>query len=312
MNNITEKSKIIKVDKNYKNGNPLVNVNTNSLKIDDMLNNYLNHEKDLETQAIRNSFGKMVNARNITNPNYSFGKEERFPNLLNKKSISYISSSRNLIKKNNNDYLSSSQSLVKSQTLNDYDYNPLYFKYSRQPKWAFSKAERGSSIKLNKYDYYNSPANYENKNKVWDSHIIGGNIGVESRFSDAKQFCNEAERPGPGGYNPKYELYKYKKNNYGYMGIKTEINKDKDKNDVKKKFYNVNCQIGSNINNYKFSNCPRYIFGTSIRDLEKKNKKNKINDRYLKYSSFGEQIMAQKNSRPIYSFGKQDRFNKFK
>ena len=96
------------------------------------------------------------------------------------------------------------------------------------------------------------------------------------------------------------------------MGIKTENIKDKDKNDVKKKFYNVNCQIGSNINNYKFSNCPRYIFGTSIRDLEKKNKKNKINDRYLKYSSFGEQIMAQKNSRPIYSFGKQERFNKFK
>ena len=96
------------------------------------------------------------------------------------------------------------------------------------------------------------------------------------------------------------------------MGIKTELNKEKDKSNGENKYYNINCQIGSNINNYKFANSPRYIFGTSIRDLQKKNKEFKINERYLKYSSFGEQIMTQKNSRPIYSFGKQERFNKFK
>ena len=89
--------------------------------------------------------------------------------------------------------------------------------------------------------------------------------------------------------------------------MKTEINKVKDKSERGNKYYNINCQIGSNINNYKFSNSPRYVFGTSIRDLQKKNKSFKINERYLKYSAFGEQIMTQKNSRPIYSFGKQER-----
>ena len=96
------------------------------------------------------------------------------------------------------------------------------------------------------------------------------------------------------------------------MGIKTELNKEKDKSNEGNKYYNINCQIGSNINNYKFTNSPRYVFGTSVRDFQKKNKGFKINERYLKYSAFGEQIMTQKNSRPIYSFGKQERFNKFK
>ena len=68
MNNITEKSKNIKENKEST-----------------ILKKYLIYENNLETQALRNSFGKMVNARNITNPKYSFGKEERFPNSKNKK-----------------------------------------------------------------------------------------------------------------------------------------------------------------------------------------------------------------------------------
>ena len=247
----------------------------------------------------------MVSARNITNPKYSFGKESRFPNLINKKSISFTSSPNKKLNLN----LSKSKN---TSTINEIN-NILDIKYSRQPKWAFSKSERTDSIKLNKYDHYNSSINYENKNKIWDSHIIGGNIGIESRFNDAKNFISEAGRPGPGGYNPNFSYYKYHRNNYGYMGIKTNIKKDKDKNknNSRNKFYNVNFQIGSNIINFKFNNCPKYIFSTSKRDFEKKSNQLIINDRYLKYSSFGEQIMAQKNSRPIYSFGKQERFNKF-
>ena len=310
MKNITDISKLIKGNKNRKNNNYLGNISLNSKKEEEILNKYLIYTNDLETQALRNSFGKMINAKNVTNPKYSFGKEERFPNILQKKSLSFIND-------NSSSDINKSQSLSKSLTINDYDNNinvSNLLKYSRAPKWAFSKAERGSNIKIKKYDYYNSSISYENKNKVWDSHIIGGNIGIEPRFPNAKDYTKEARRPGPGGYNPNFEFYKYKRNNYGYMGIKTEINKEKnkDKYDDGKKFYNVNCQIGSNINNYKFSNCPRYVFGTSMRDLQKKNKASKINDRYLKYSAFGEQIIAQKNSRPIYSFGKQERFNKFK
>ena len=97
------------------------------------------------------------------------------------------------------------------------------------------------------------------------------------------------------------------------MGIKTDDNYKKNQNkddEDKGKYYNIGFQIGSDINNYKFSNSPRFIFGTSDRDINKK-RGFKINDSYLKYSSFGEQIMTQKDTRPIYSFGKQDRFNKF-
>ena len=289
MNNITEKSKNIKENKEST-----------------ILKKYLIYENNLETQALRNSFGKMVNARNITNPKYSFGKEERFPNLKNKKSLTYLSNEFN--NKLNLNLNNSSKNILSQISETD---NSSYIKYSRSPKWAFSKSVRDNNIKTNKYDYYNSSINYENKNKKWDKHIIGGDIGIETRFPQNKKISREREL-GPGVYDPNIDLYKYRKNNYGYMGIKTELNKEKDKSNGENKYYNINCQIGSNINNYKFANSPRYIFGTSIRDLQKKNKEFKINERYLKYSSFGEQIMTQKNSRPIYSFGKQERFNKFK
>jgi len=289
MNNITEKSKNIKENKEST-----------------ILKKYLIYENNLETQALRNSFGKMVNARNITNPKYSFGKEERFPNLKNKKSLIYLSNEFN--NKLNLNLNNSSKNILSQISETD---NSSYIKYSRSPKWAFSKSVRDNNIKTNKYDYYNSSINYENKNKKWDKHIIGGDIGIETRFPQNKKINREREL-GPGVYDPNIDLYKYRKNNYGYMGIKTELNKEKDKSNGENKYYNINCQIGSNINNYKFANSPRYIFGTSIRDLQKKNKEFKINERYLKYSSFGEQIMTQKNSRPIYSFGKQERFNKFK
>ena len=289
MNNITEKSKNIKENKEST-----------------ILKKYLIYENNLETQALRNSFGKMVNARNITNPKYSFGKEERFPNLKNKKLLTYISNEFN--RKLNLNLNNSSKNILSQISETD---NSSYIKYSRSPKWAFSKSVRDNNIKTNKYDYYNSSINYENKNKKWDKHIIGGDIGIETRFPQNKKINREREL-GPGVYDPNIDLYKYRKNNYGYMGIKTELNKEKDKSNGENKYYNINCQIGSNINNYKFANSPRYIFGTSIRDLQKKNKEFKINERYLKYSSFGELIMTQKNSRPIYSFGKQERFNKFK
>ena len=288
MNNITEKSKNIKENKE-----------------NEIIKKYLIYENNLETQALRNSFGKMVNARNITNPKYSFGKEERFPNLKTKKSLTSLSNEFN-----NKLNLNNSSKNILSE-ISEID-NSSYIKYSRSPKWAFSKSERDNNIKANKYDYYNSSNNYENENKIWDKHIIGGDIGIETRFPQNKKMITEANRPGPGGYDPNIDLYKYRKNNYGYMGIRTELNKEKDKSNGKNKYYNINCQIGSNINNYKFANSPRYAFGTSIRDFQKKNKRFKINERYLKYSAFGEQIMTQKNSRPFYSFSKQERFNKFK
>ena len=332
---VTDIYKPLKNNKSYKSVKTLDDQILSPEKTNEILKNYFNNEAFLECQAIRNSFGKMVSTRNQTNPKYSFGKEERFSNVINKKTLSYIKEleeknlidfnkikdnnlnlEKNLSKsldvknfspsklKNKNNYKSSS----KIQT--DFLYcpaSPAFYKFSHPPKWGFSKSERDH--KNNRYEYYDKPLDKKieenNKNKKWDSRIIGGDIGVDERFLSSKQNSKEKMKPGPGNYNPNYDYYKYRQYNYGYMGIKTEDNKEDEG-----KYYNINCQIGSNINNYKFSNGPKFIFGTSKRDLEKKSGI-KNNESYLKYSAFGEQIMTQKDTRPIYTFGKQDRFTKF-
>ena len=339
MSYITEAYKPIKISKSNKSFKTLDEQIINSDKTNEILKNYFNNEYFLESQAIRNSFGKMVSTRNQTNPKYSFGKEERFSNQLNKNTLSYIKKleeqnlinfddfnnnskvgnnlSKSLEIKNLSPYKIKLNKNIKVQT--DFLYSPpppASYKFSRPPKWGFSKAERGSKPKSSRYDYYDIPFDKmfeeNNSNKQWDSRVIGGDIGVDERFLNNKKYYTEASRPGPGGYNPNYNYFKYKQNNYGYMGIKTEDNKkNKNKEDDDGKYYNINCQIGSDINNYKFSNSPKFVFGTSKRKMDKIGGF-KINESYLKYSAFGEQIMTQKDTRPIYSFGKQDRFNKFK
>ena len=71
--------------------------------------------------------------------------------------------------------------------------------------------------------------------------------------------------------------------------------------------YEVDVKMGTDINNYKFDNSPRFIFGTSKKE-DIKCSTFELGDRYLKYSAFGEQIMSPKDSRPGYSFGKMNRF----
>ena len=345
MSYITEIYKPLKINKSYKSVKTSNDQIISTDKANEILRNYFNNEKFLESQAIRNSFGKMVSTRNQTNPKYSFGKEERFSNLINKNTLSYIKKLEeqkliNLDNINNNN-LDLQKKLSKSLeiknlspfsskiNINKNSYNskvqtdflyspasPVFYKFSHPPKWGFSKSERQNNIKNNRYAYYDKPFDKENdeknKNKKWDSHIIGGDIGNDERFLVNKNYFKEAVKPGPGNYNPNYNYYKYKQYNYGYMGIKSEDNsQNEDEDKDERKYYNIDCQIGSNINNYKFSNSPKFVFGTSKRDLNKKNG-SKIHESYLKYSSFGEQIMTQKDTRPIYSFGKQDRFNTIK
>ena len=343
MINATDNNKPLKLSKSYRSVKSIDDQIINSDKTNEILKNYFNNQYFLESQAIRNSFGKMVSTRNQTNPKYSFGKEERFSNLINKDTLAYIKQLEeqnlinfNTINNNSTKEKNLSKSLEikslspykkklnkfknkntnKSNVQTDFLYcpaTPVLYKFSRPPKWGFSKAVRDDVLKSIRYDYYDQPFDkkYDENNikKQWDSRIIGGDIGVDERFLANKNFCKEAVKPGPGGYNPNYNYYKYKQNNYGYMGIKTEDNKLKNKiNNDDSKYYNLNCQLGSDINNIKFSNSPRFIFGTSKRDLAKKGEV-KINESYLKYSAFGEQIMAQKDSRPIYSFGKKNRFD---
>ena len=59
----------------------------------------------------------------------------------------------------------------------------------------------------------------------------------------------------------------------------------------------------------KFNNSPKFKFGNGNRS-ENKNTNLSLGDRYLIYSSFGEQIMTQKDSRPQFTFGKENRFGK--
>ena len=242
----------------------------------------------------------MVSTRNQTNPKYSFGKEERFSNLINKNTLSYIKKleEQKLINFDNinNNNLDLQKKLSKSLeiknlspfrskiNINKNPYNskvqtdflyspasPVFYKFSHPPKWGFSKSERQNNIKNNRYAYYDKPFDKENdeknKNKKWDSHIIGGDIGNDERFLVNKNYFKEAVKPGPGNYNPNYNYYKYKQYNYGYMGIKSDDNsQNEDEDKDERKYYNIDCQIGSNIKNYKFSNSPKFVFGTSKRD----------------------------------------------
>ena len=54
-----------------------------------IMQKYYSDKYLLETQALRNGFGKMVNANNQTNPKYSFGKEKRFFSIIKSDNLPY-------------------------------------------------------------------------------------------------------------------------------------------------------------------------------------------------------------------------------
>ena len=54
-----------------------------------IMQKYYSDKYLLETQALRNGFGKMVKAVNQTNPKYSFGKEKRFFSILKSDNLPY-------------------------------------------------------------------------------------------------------------------------------------------------------------------------------------------------------------------------------
>ena len=301
----------------------------NTLSQKELHSKYYSDPYFLECQALINGFGKMINARNQSNPKYSFSKQPRFfspqkiknlpfiKNFLKNENINCRSMKKNRYTKSESDY---KNLIVSKNDTNNNLYKSKYnIKYPYVPKWSFSKSERPFSGKKEIYEYYKLPYNKncesEKKLKKWDSRIIGGNIGMDKRFTIKKNF-KESGIPGPGKYNPNYCYFKYKKNNYGYMGIKVnDINKENDLGifnvEISPVTYNNNLQIGSNVNNFKFSNGPKFLFSKS-KKYNEKNKECSDTERYLKYSAFGEQVMAQKNSRPIYSFNKSNRINQFK
>ena len=143
-----------------------------------ILKNYYSDQYLLETQALRNGFGKMVNANNQTNPKYSFGKEKRFFSILKHDNlpyehkaledskygninIGYHSKVRNKNKRNNNfgstfnrfdSYDNYDSPNIKNinfissgNNATDFYYvppPPHYYKYPKSPIWGFGSSKR--------------------------------------------------------------------------------------------------------------------------------------------------------------------------
>ena len=244
-----------------------------------LLKNYYKNSYNLENQALRNSFGKMIKSKNDTSPKFSFGKEKRFYQEFKKDDINYYTNIFNqmpnessitnkLLKirnfKNPKNYLDKIKTInlssgVKCPT--DFLYYPPptnIYKYPFLPKFSFGTGLRDMQKPIKPYAHYNIPYNKktdeENVDRKWRKRIVGGDIGLENRFSDDRKLLNESILPGPGRYNPNYNFFKYNQNKSGYMGIKINEDKntiytDRPKN-ISFNSYNIKHMIGSN-NNFK-------------------------------------------------------------
>jgi hypothetical protein len=239
-----------------RNSSHLTRRNKNAI----MLKNYYNNLYHLENQALSTSFGKMINAKNQTNPKYSFGKEKRFFTIEKNDDLPYLhqlledekygnvnigyhnhikggeiyNSKQNNFNKSYN--LSKNNSPQRFNTINfvsggnnatDYYYVPPpthQYKFPKLPRYSFGKEIRDTAKKIKTYDYYklsyDKKTDRENIDKKWSTRIIGGDIGVDDRFIENRKLYNDTLTPGPGRYNPNYNYFKYKQNKYGYMGIK--------------------------------------------------------------------------------------------
>lgn len=287
---ITDENILYKIRANTE-GNQKIN-NNNSKNKTSILKDYYENLYNLENQALRSGFGKMINARNQSNPKYSFGKEKRF--FVNEKrddlpyphelleeekygnvNIGYHNHPKEKIDYNAPRYFNKSlnikndRSIIPPDRLNtinfvsssncatDFYYLPPpthIYKYPKLPKFSFSKGLRDTEKKVKTYDYYkltyNKKTDKENIDKKWSTHIVGGDIGVENRFSDDRKLYYDSLTPGPGRYNPNYNYFKYKQNKYGYMGIKIKDDKLRVSTNGPKKIsfspYNIRYLMGTN------------------------------------------------------------------
>ena len=302
--NITDRNISTQISKTE--GNQLeenkYSINRNNI----LLKNYYNNLYKLETQAINTGFGKMVNAKNQTNPKYSFGKEKRFFTHEKKDDLPYLHKLledekygnvnigyHHQRKKGREDYYENNNKFTNSFNINknrysneklnainfvsslndatDYYYNPpppQKYKFPVMPNYSFGKAIRDTEKKIKTYDYYklsyDKKTDNESINKNWDTHIVGGDIGVDDRFSDDRKLYYESLSPGPGRYNPNYNYFKYKQNKYGYMGIKTKDDKVRVSTIGPKMIsfspYNIKYLIGTNQNNKMLNKSMKYKF----------------------------------------------------
>ena len=223
------------------------------------------------------SFGKMIPSKNQTNPKYSFAKEKRIkPFTLPKTDFIYT------------------------------PYSERNDKFSISPKWKFGNAPRNSLTERETYAYYKNTykkeIDKENINHKWE-HSIGGVIGVDRRMKPTI----EQTTPGPGRYNPSIRFARYHNGSAGYMGIKGRYDSIMPKTGTNADVGPSTYEIGNRSQIIKFSHSPKFTFGNDKRKGLGKKAITK-SETYADYSSLGEQIMAPKDSRPQFSFGKAERF----
>ena len=191
--NITDKN-TLSASRTKTEGNQKENNIYSQKRNNNILKYYYNNLYKLENQALCSGFGKMVNAKNQTNPKYSFGKEKRFFTNEKRDDLPYLHELLEDEKygninigyhhhKRDNDYpnnynprnyklnnsfnsknnplspnkLNTINFVSSSNCATDYYYCPPpthNYKYPRLPKFSFSKAKRDTEQKIKTYDYY--------------------------------------------------------------------------------------------------------------------------------------------------------------
>ena len=263
----------------------------------------------------------MVKTQNQTNPKYSIPKAKRnlFPNELEPKVKNLLQTKYNF--KNRTQYpfsLLQERHLGRDKdgyaALEFFYTNPPthIYKYSKSPGWGFSRAKRNDVFAKEKYPYYDLKYNPSNDNekikKKWRSRIVGGDIGCDDRMKYLN--VEGATEPGPGRYYPKDIHFKYERNQLGgYMGPKHGKSSLHQEIGTNENIGPTTYEIGGKSHLIKFDNSPKISIGNSKRSVNCV-PMNMIGDGYMKYSAFGEQIMTQKDSRPQYTIGKENRFSK--
>lgn len=278
----------------------------------------------------------MIKAQNNTNPKWSFGKAKRiFSSMEDEEKLNELNRLNGSYYYGNKSFDTNSKENKKMQLFNnknnvkdtDYYYTniPLHiYKYNRVQGGTFGKSPRKDLNEKEKYCYYNLPyipgSDIEKIKKKWNSHIIGGDIGADSRWklSDKEIYST----PGPGRYN-KVDPYQYKlknTNNYGYMGYRVGRSPILRYTGCKDNIGPGSYELGNEGNDIKFNKSPKISIGKEKRKFIKPDETNngfgfnpygvKINESYYDYSSFGHQIMTQKDTRPGFTIGKEERFRK--
>jgi hypothetical protein len=321
-----------------RNNSHLTRRNKNAI----MLKNYYNNLYHLENQALSTSFGKMINAKNQTNPKYSFGKEKRFFTIEKKDDLPYLhqiledekygnvnigyhnhikggeiynskpsnfNKSYNLGKSNSPQRFNTINFVSGGNNATDYYYVPPpthQYKFPKLSRYSFGKEIRDTAKKIKTYDYYklsyDKKTDRENIDKKWSTRIIGGDIGVDERFIENRKLYNETLTPGPGRYNPNYNYFKYKQNKYGYMGIKIRDEKLKVSTDGPKMI----SPSPYNIQHLTGANQKNLKLNNSIKNYENKYKNISNKLKFLRNSPLRGLIEGKKSSNGNDSLNKSE------